>query len=419
MHNDTLIPGERVMPRYDIVVFGATSFVGRLVCRHLLERHGAQGELRWAMAARSRERLEAVRADLGPDAAAVPLVMADSGDEVSLGAMVGATRVVLSTVGPYAHYGSLLVRLCAEQGVDYCDLTGEVPWMARMLAAHGDTAARSGARIVHCAGFDSVPSDVGVHVLQREAATRLGAPCTRVGMRLKAASGTFSGGTVASLLNVLREARADDETRALLADPYALCAREGRPSTEQPEVGLMARDALSGGWIAPFIMGAINTRVVHRSHALRAHAWGADFRYDEAVMTGGGVRGWMGAAGMGAGLGGFMAALSVPPTRWLLERFVLPAPGEGPSPAAQERGFFDIRLFGRTADGASLQLRVTGDRDPGYGSTCKMIGEVAVALADGIGEQPGGGFFTPSVALGDALVERLEAHAGMTFEVID
>ncbi|MEQ9480218.1 MAG: saccharopine dehydrogenase NADP-binding domain-containing protein [Algiphilus sp.] len=405
------------MASYDIVVFGATSFVGQLVCRHLWQRYGADGELRWAMAGRSREKLESVQRGLGAEAATVPLIVADSSDEGSLETMVQQTRVVLSTVGPYALYGTELVKVCAERGVDYCDLTGEVQWIARMIDRFEATAKGSGARIVHCAGFDSVPSDLGVHFLQREAMDQFGAPCKRVKFRLKAASGGFSGGTVASLINALKEASADPKVRKRMADPYALCPSTSEQRPRQPDVRFKEYDPDAKSWVAPFIMAAINTRVVHRSNALLGYAWGYDFQYDEAVMTGRGAKGWLGALAAGGGLAGLMGAVALPPTRWVMERFVLPKPGEGPSPEAQEKGFFDVRLFGTTERGETLAVKVYGERDPGYGATSRMIGEVAAAMATQAGEGArAGGFFTPSVLLGDALLERLQAHAGMRFE---
>jgi short subunit dehydrogenase-like uncharacterized protein len=328
--------------------------------------------------------------------------------------------VVASTVGPYALHGSPLVAACAATGTDYCDLTGEVQWVRRMISRHERAARASGARIVHCCGFDSLPSDLGVHVLQREALARFGQPLARVRMRVRTMRGGFSGGTIASLLNVVDEARRDPALRRALADPYVLCppSRSARP--RQPEVRLPQRDPDSGDWAAPFVMAAINTRVVHRSNALGGHAYGKDFEYDEAVSTGPGLKGRAAAAAIAGGLAAGLLAGALPPTRALLQRFVLPAPGEGPSPLAQQQGRWDLRFFGSGPDQAPLALRVTGDRDPGYGSTGKMFGEAAIALASDRGRKRApGGFWTPASLLGDVLVERLQAHAGVRFELQD
>lgn len=406
--------------QYQIVVFGATSFVGEILVRYLLDRHGASGALKWAIAGRSAAKLDALKAALGADAAALPVLIADADDEAQLRQMCAQTRVVVSTVGPYALYGSPLVAACVETGTDYCDLTGEVQWIRRMIIAHEQQAKASGARIVHCCGFDSIPSDLGVHVLQRAAQQRFGQPCTRVKLRIKAMRGGFSGGTAASLMNVLVEVKREPALRKVLGNPFALCVGDESGHPRQPDVRLASYDSEFGSWAGPFVMSAINTRIVHRSNHLSGHAYGRDFVYDEAMMTGRGLRGRLTAAGIGVGLGGFVAAAVVPPTRWLLERYVVPKPGEGPSPQAQARGFYDIRLHGITADGRSLRARVTGDRDPGYGSTSKMLGEAAACLAlDVPRSDKGGGFWTPATVFGDRLVDRLQTHAGLRFDILD
>jgi short subunit dehydrogenase-like uncharacterized protein len=407
-------------PEFQIVVFGATSFVGEILTRYLVQRHGVGGAMRWAIAGRSASKLDALKTSLGADAAALPVLVADAADETQLRQMCARTRVVVSTVGPYALYGSPLVAACAQTGTDYCDLTGEVQWIRRMILAHEAQAKASGARIVHCCGFDSIPSDLGVHFLQREVQQRFGQPATRVKMRVKALRGGFSGGTAASLMNVLTEVKQDPSLRKVLGNPFALCIGDEAGHPRQPEVRLAAYDAEFGTWAGPFVMSAINTRVVHRSNQLSGHAYGRDFVYDEAMMAGRGLRGRLTAAGIGAGLGGFIAASVVPPTRWLLERYVVPKPGEGPSPQAQQSGFYDIRLHGSTADGRSLVAKVTGDRDPGYGSTAKMLGEAAVCLAQDVpASEKAGGFWTPATVFGDRLVERLQEHAGLRFEILN
>lgn len=403
-----------------IVVFGATSFVGQILSRYLFNRHGANGELRWAIAGRSHAKLAQLRASLGAGAESLPMIVADAADVAALESMCASTRVVVSTVGPYALYGSPLVGVCAHSGTDYCDLTGEVQWIRRMIDAHEATARASGARIVHCCGFDSVPSDLGVHFLQRESMRMHGQPCTRVKLRIKALRGGASGGTVASLMNVVREISADPEVRKLMVNPFAVCPDRGDGRPRQPEVRFAEFDPECGSWLGPFVMSGINTRIVHRSNALANDAYGHDFVYDEAMMTGAGTKGRMAAAGIALGLGGFVAAAMLPPTRWALERFVMPKPGEGPSPDAQAKGFYDFRFYGHTAAGNSVQVKVTGDRDPGYGSTAKILGEAAACLAQDISRKDcAGGIWTPATAMGDRLIERLRAHSGLTFTVLD
>ena len=286
-----------------------------------------------------------------------------------------------------------------------------------MIRKYEGAARASGARIVHCCGFDSIPSDLGVHFLQKHAMQKYGKTCPRVKLRVKAMRGGASGGTIASMLNVVKEASDDPELRRELANPYSLCPDGYTPQLRQPNVSLAEYDTDFKSWIAPFVMAAVNTRIVHRTNALSKQAYGADFRYDEAVLRGDGFKGRAAATSMGAGLGAFMAAAAVPPARWVLERF-LPGPGEGPSAEEQRNGFFDIRILGRT-EGHTLQVKVTGDRDPGYGSTGKMLGQAGACLAlDTPKANTPGGFWTPATIFGDRLIERLTRYSGLRFELV-
>jgi len=403
---------------FDLVVFGATSFVGEILCRYLVDRHGTDGELTWAIAGRSSDKLAAVATSTGAD---VPQIIADAASTDDMESLADSARLVISTVGPYALYGSELVAAAAAAGTDYCDLTGEPQWMQKMIDAHHDTAVQSGARIVHNCGFDSIPSDLGVWFTQQAAIEQFGKPCTQIEMRVKAMKGGASGGTVASMMNLMEETAKDPDLRKMLANPYALAPFGKRSGVAQPNTVIPKNDDASGEWIAPFVMAAINTRVVQRSHALLGRPWGKDFLYDEAMMMGGGPAGAAKAAGLAGGLGGFMGIASLAPARNLLNKFVLPKPGDGPSPEAQAAGFFDIRFYGTTAKGDTITTKVTGDRDPGYGSTAKMLGESATTLlATNRGEKTGvaGGFWTPSTAMGDKLIDALKANAGLTFEVL-
>lgn len=403
------------MKEFDFVVFGATSFVGKILARYLLDRYPASA-VKWALASRSQSKLDALKAELGDAAHPLVTITADSHDEQALRAMCARARVVISTVGPYALHGETLVRVCAETGTDYCDLTGEVQWIKRMLNRYEKVAAKSGARIVNCCGFDSIPSDLGVYALQEEAIQRFGMPCHTISMRVKAMRGGFSGGTAASLLNVAKEAAKDTALRRELANPFSICPEQTGP--RQPRAGGAVYDADFGSWTAPFIMAGINTRVVHRSNALLEKRYGADFVYSETVLTGKDFKGRLAATGAALGLNAFMLASAISPTRKLLERFVLPKPGEGPSPTAQREGFFDLRFIGKVGNGQTLRGKVTGDRDPGYGSTAKMLGEAAACLAfDVPGTPEGGGFWTPASLLGAPLIRRLENHAGLKFDI--
>ena len=403
---------------YDLIVFGATSFVGKLLCRYLVDEFGCDGKLKWAAAGRARSKLEAVRASLGEKAAALPSEIADAADDAALMAMCEKTRAIVSTVGPYALYGEPLVKACATAGTDYCDLTGEVQWIRRMIGLYEGTAKASGARIIHCCGFNSIPSDMGVYFLQQEALRRFGQPCSHVKMRVKAIRGGASGGTIASLLNVAKEAAANPDLRRELANPYALCPPDA-PKVRQASLSRPEFDPDYDSWLAPFVMASINTRIVHRSNALSDYGYGRDFHYDEAMLAGKGMEGRAKAYAIAVGLGAFAAASVIAPTRWALERFVLPAPGEGPSPEAQKRGFFDLRFFGKTSDGKTIRAKVAGDADPGYLSTSKMLGQAAACLAGLDKPEKPGGFWTPATLFGDRLIEALRAHAGVTFEVLE
>jgi len=409
-------------PRFDVVVFGATSFVGRLVVDHLIARHGTDGEgVRWAVAARNADKLDALLAERHVD---LPMIVADADDRDALDAMVAQTRVVISTVGPYALYGSKLVAAVAAAGVDYCDLTGEPQWVLAMIDAHQEQALETGARIVPSCGFDSIPSDLGVWFTQQEAHRRFGRYCDRIGMRVKGASGGVSGGTVASGMNAVEELAKDPSLRKVLGNPYALAPLGERRGVRQPNVLMPTPDKLSGAWVAPFIMAAVNSKVVHRTNALLGRPWGDDFRYDEAMMTGAGPVGLAKASAVTIGMAGLAGVSAIGPLRRQLQERVLPKPGTGPDEAAREAGFFNIRFYGQTDDGRTITTKVAGDRDPGYGSTAKILGETALAFLDPAAvntadSAPRAGFLTPATAFGDALVERLSVHAGLTFTVLD
>ncbi|MFM2021430.1 MAG: hypothetical protein RJB02_1138 [Pseudomonadota bacterium] len=398
--------------KFDIIVYGATSFVGQIMTRYMHEQF-ADGSIRWAIAGRSLNKLQQVSDTTG--LSGVELIVADAADESALRQMCARTNVVISTVGPYALYGDVLVRVCATTGTDYCDLTGEPQWIRKMQLRHEADAIKSGARIVHCCGFDSIPSDLGVHFLQRSALEQFGQTCDRINMRVVNMKGGASGGTIASMINMVKEAVGDADLRRELQDPYSLCPAGHGFSVPQPDVKI-AYDNVYGGWIAPFVMAGINTRVVHRSNALSGNSYGAEFTYEEAVVTGQGANGKWKARATTWGVNALMIGLAVPPIRWLLETAVLPKPGEGPSEEAQLKGGFDLIFRGSTAKGETIGCRVTGDRDPGYGSTAKMLAQAATCLAKDVPDDVAGGFWTPATLLGDKLVERLKAHAGLTFE---
>ncbi|WP_298335226.1 saccharopine dehydrogenase NADP-binding domain-containing protein [uncultured Erythrobacter sp.] len=398
---------------FDIIVYGATSFVGQIITRYMHDQF-ADGSITWAIAGRSKAKLQQVSNEIGLDG--IELLVADAEDKAALQALCARTTVVMSTVGPYALYGDTLVETCVESGTHYCDLTGEPQWIRKMHTRYEEAAQASGARIVHCCGFDSIPSDLGVHFLQSEAMKKFGQNCDRIDMRVVKMKGGASGGTIASMINMVKEASADAELRRELKDPYSLCPPNHGFTARQRDVR-MEYDSEYGGWIAPFVMAAINTRVVHRSNALTGNSYGNDFRYEEATATGDGPSGKRMARLTSLGMGALMVGMAVPPIRWLLEKTVLPKPGEGPSKKEQLEGKFDLLFFGTTPNGDKVSCRVTGDRDPGYGSTAKMLSQAAACLAQDIPDDIPGRFWTPAALFGDTLIERLKAYAGLTFEL--
>ncbi len=414
-HNPGKSPkGETSERPFDVIVWGATGFTGRLVAEYFLRTYGIGQTVRWAIGGRSKDKLEEEQralAAVDSRASALPLVVGDARDPESLAKMVTQTRVVLTTVGPYALYGKELVAACVEHGTDYCDLTGETPFVREMIDAHHDQAKITGARIVHCCGFDSIPSDLGVLTLQEHALATLGKPCSRVGFYVMKTKGGVSGGTIATMLNLVESATRDPSIRKVAGNPYALVPGERGPDGRD-QMGVKFDEAL-GRWTGPFIMAAINTRIVRRSNALLGYRYGKDFRYSEVMSMGRGVKGWLGAAALSASMALFAGAISIGPTRRLLAKRVLPKPGEGPSKEKRDGGFFDIKLIGHSSDGRKVEAIVHGTSDPGYGETAKMISESAVCLA--LDKRTSeGGVLTPASAMGMVLVERLRA-AGMTF----
>jgi short subunit dehydrogenase-like uncharacterized protein len=400
----------------DVVVHGATGFVGRLTAEHLARC--APPGARIGLSGRSRERLAEVRGSLGRRAGRWPLLPADAGDEEELATLAARTRVVATTVGPYLTHGLPLVAACARAGTHYADLTGEVLFVREAIDGHHDRAVGTGARIVVSCGFDSVPSDLGVLVTAERARADGEGELTDTTLVVVAAKGGFSGGTVDTMRTTMAAARSDARARRLLADPYALSPdHDAEPVDRERRDGLgVGYDADLGGWTAPFLMASYNTRVVRRSNALQGWAYGRDLRYKEVVRTGTGLHGAALAAGITGALGVGAVALAFRPTRAVLDR-LLPGPGEGPDEETRRRGRFRMEVHARTSTGARYVAVVAAQGDPGYAATSVMLGESALALALDSDRLPAAsGVLTPATALGQVLVERLRA-AGFTITV--
>jgi short subunit dehydrogenase-like uncharacterized protein len=398
---------------FELVLWGATGFTGALVARHLVDTYGDQ--LRWAIAGRNLAKLESLKEELGqPD---LPLILSDSKDSDSLAAMVERTQVVCTTVGPYASYGTELLAACAQAGTHYCDLTGEVQWMARTIDLYQQAASDSGARIVHTCGFDSIPSDLGAFHLQQTMQQSFSEYADCVKARVGKFSGSASGGTIASMLFMLEEAGKDPAVREAMADPYSLNPKGERFGPDAADENRAIYDKDFSQWTGPFVMAAINARVVRRSNALAGYPYSREFSYDERLLTGDGLRGKSRAAAIASSSAVTPIVMGISPLRKLAAR-VLPAPGEGPSPSAQRRGHFEIFFHGSSNNtGNTIKTRVSGNRDPGYGATSRMLGEAAVCLARDELDCPGG-IWTPATAMGDKLMKRLQKSAGITFEVL-
>ena len=388
--------------KFDVIVYGATGFTGQLIAEYLAAQYGAEGNLKWAMAGRSKDKLASVRDAIGAPAD-TPLIVADACDPASLRTMVGQTKSVISTVGPYQRYGSELVATCVAAGADYFDLCGEPVWMRQMINAHGTTAKSTGARIVFSCGFDSLPFELGVFSVQEEAKRIFGVPAGRVKGRIRDMSGTLSGGTAASTWATFAAAAQDLSLVALLKNPFSLAP--GFEGPKQPRGNKPLFDEDLRQWTAPFAMATINTRNVHRSNMLMDFSYGKDFVYDEMVLTGAGEQGEANAKRLVAavnaermsGAGGLK-------------------PGEGPSKEVRESGFYDLLFVAIGPDGRQVRAAVKGDRDPGYGSTSKMISECAICLLRDTPDVPAG-IWTPGAAMQHKLIKRLVDHAGLTFTV--
>jgi len=385
--------------QFDVIIYGASGFTGRLVAEYLNAKY-SPAELSWAMAGRSLDKLSAVRNEMGISAD-IPLIQADAGDAKSLADMAAQAKAIITTVGPYQSYGEPLVKACAEAGTDYVDLSGEPLWMKDMIERYDDTAKASGARIVHSCGFDSVPFDLGVYFTQDTARQKFRQPCREIRGRVRKMKGTFSGGTAASFKETMVRVAKDPAALNNLKNAFSLSGDFEGP--RQPAGHKVQYEDDLNSWAAPFIMASINTKNIHRSNALMNHAYGQDFLYSEMMLTGDGEQ-------------GEAAAKYVASDNSMAKN--PPKPGEGPSKDERESGFYDVLYVGDTAKGERIITSVSGDKDPGYGSTSKMIAECALCLALDIdrAETPGG-VWTPAPAMGHKLIQRLIEHAGLKFNI--
>jgi short subunit dehydrogenase-like uncharacterized protein len=413
-----------VKKKFDLVVYGATGFTGRLVAEYLHQRYGKDAApgtrseaIGWAMAGRSEAKLAQVR-DLVGAPTTLPCLAADAQDPAALRRLCESTHAVITTVGPYQLHGEALLQACVDTGTDYLDLCGEPNWMARMIKKHQATAQASGARILFSCGFDSVPFDLGVRFLQHHAQLRDGQALQQVHGRVMVMKGGFSGGTAASLVATMADVSRDPQTAQVMADPFALVPNFKGPP--QPESKAATFDEFNQSWSAPFVMAPINTKNVHRTNALLNHLYGRDFVYDERQSFGPGTAGELRAGGMARQDKLTNTFLGFAPTRALIQRFALPKPGTGPSQYERDNGRYEVQFSGVGKNGKTLVATVKGDRDPGYGSTSKIIAECALCLVQEVDRRTTpGGLWTPGAALGMKAVTRLHERAGLSFQIED
>ena len=385
--------------KFDVIVFGATGYTGKLVAEYMKDEYGDDESIKWAIAGRNMEKLMLVKNDLGLKDE-IEMIEVDSSDIDALNKMTSSTKCVLTTVGPYQLYGSDLVQSCANNGTDYVDLTGEPGWMYEMINLCKEQAEKSGSRIVFSCGFDSIPFDLGVYFLQKAFIEKNGKPAERIRGRVQAMNGEFSGGTIASLGATMATLKEKPELIKVLANPFSLS--EGFEGPPQPDDSKVILDEKINMWVAPFVMAPINTKNIHRSNFLLNHMYGENFEYDEMMIAGEGEDGKIIADAMTTAnpMGGDN----------------VPQPGEGPSKESREQGNYDVLFVAESGD-ETMQARVTGDMDPGYGSTSKMIAESALCLVKDCDALPGG-IYTPAPSMGETLISRLVQRAGLTFDLI-
>ena len=392
----------------DLIIWGATGFTGQLVCEYINKTYSSSS-LRWGIAGRNKEKISDIGKNLkiGND----KIFIADSNDLESLIKLTSKTKVICTTVGPYAKYGTNLIEACIKTGTNYCDITGETQWIRQIIDKYHSSAIEKRIKIINSCGFDSIPSDMGVFYSQKRIFEKTGKYATKINMRVAGAKGGISGGTYNSLSNVLEEARVDKNVRKTLTNPYGLNPIDKQFGPDKPDLQKVIFDKISNSWIAPFVMAGINTKIVRRSHALIDFKYGADFCYDEATLTGKGIfgqiRGYMSLIPI------FLATRKKGSIIKNIVDYALPKSGEGPSEKTRISGYYNLRFY-LTHQNKTYISKVIGDRDPGYGSTSKMLSESAVCLA--LDKTPETyGILTPSVALGDSLLKRLKENAGLTF----
>ncbi len=392
----------------DLIIWGATGFTGQLVSEYIDKKY-SNTTLKWGIAGRNKEKVLSVAKRLNIDEERI--FIADSNNIDTLKKLTSKTKVICTTVGPYAKYGSNLVEACVDTNTNYCDITGETQWIRKMIDKYHLKAKENKVKIINSCGFDSIPSDMGVFYSQKKLFEKTGKYASKINMRVAGAKGGISGGTYNSLSNVLEEARVDKDVRKTLTNPYGLNPKDKQKGPDKADLQSVIFDKVSNSWIAPFVMAGINTKIVRRSHALIDFKYGSDFSYDEATLSGKGIPGKL--KGYFSLIPIFLATRKKGSLLKKIVDYILPKSGEGPSEKTRISGYYNLRFY-LTQQNKIHISKVIGDMDPGYGSTSKMLAESAVCLA--LDKTPETyGVITPSVALGEPLLKRLQENAGLTF----
>ena len=400
------------MRKFDVIIWGATSFTGKLVCEYIFKKYGLN-TIKWAIAGRDEKKLKEIRSEVADSS--VQILIADSFDENSLSNLVRQTKVICSTVGPFSVYGTLLVDLCVRFKTNYCDITGEAHWIRKLIDKFHNKAKSNKIKIVNSCGFDSIPSDMGVFYIQNELMNNNGEYAKEIKMRVSGIKGGISGGTYSSINNVIKDAYANREIFKIINNPYGLNPLDSMIGNDKKDLRKIIYDKDAKSWVMPFVMAGINTKIVRRSNAINNFIYGKDFTYSEAQLTGDGLKGLIKSF-----IGVIpLALLSMKPNSSLKKilNYYMPKPGEGPNKSRREKGYFNLRFYITKKNGEKTLAKVVGDRDPGYGSTSKMLAESAICLAkDKLPENYG--IITPSYAMGDKLLDRLKTNAGLSFNFI-
>ena len=409
--------------KYDLVIMGATGFTGKLVVEYLIRYYGTKNEkFTWAIAGRNQKKLEKLKTsfhEIDPHSKNLPILLVDSHDSILLDNMTSVCRLVISTVGPYLKYGKPLIKSCVKNSTDYCDLTGEVPFIRESIDLFEEKAKKNKCRIIHSCGFDSIPSDIGVLLLQTDSLRKFNRTCDEVNLYVRSIRGSFSGGTIESLINISNYTDLNPENKDILKSPFALDPRDSfKNDTRQSSLKSVKWNNDIQRWVCPFIMSGINTRIVRRTNSITNYSYGYNFRYSEVYSFNKGIKGFLKSIIMLVGLGLIQVSVKTKSLLWILRKFKLPKPGEGPSKEKRENGFFKLNIIGLINNTQKNSVTVTGQGDPGYLATSKMLTESALSVLLEKEKLPTiYGVLTPASGIGIVLAERLKER-GINF-IID